>query len=149
MAINASEQCGDFALVMVNDIVLINALGPWNNECVESFGLTYANTVYQSGNTKWADIVVLNGESLLQAAAEFALRPRIERAVGGGLSAVFVVTGSSSVAAKAMEQLRGIYQDLPLAVEFVVNLTDAIDGCQRQGFNPDAGAIDKFFQTAI
>ena len=44
MDIKYLQQHGDFALTMVNDIVLVNAKGPWNTECVENFGLTYAGT---------------------------------------------------------------------------------------------------------
>ena len=77
MDIKYLQQHGDFALTMVNDIVLVNAKGPWNTECVENFGLTYAGTVYKSGMLRWADIVVLDGESTA------------DRQLAGNLSSLF------------------------------------------------------------
>ena len=130
---------------MVNDIVLVNAKGPWNTECVENFGLTYAGTVYKSGQLRWADIVMLSGESLLVPEAERALTERIGRAVAAGLGQVYIVTEKSRTAATSVRQIKKIYAPHSLSMEFVSDLDMAITLARTAGFAVDAEQIRAFF----
>lgn len=141
-----SKQHGDFVLTMANDIVLVNARGPWNKECVENFGVAYAGSVYQSAKLRWADIVMLTGESLLVPDAEAALRVRIERAAMAGLAQVFVVTERSSVAATSTRQIKALYAGLPVTLEIVNTLDSAVQRCSELGFDCDPQAVKAFFK---
>jgi hypothetical protein len=145
MDIRYVKQHGDFVLTMVNDIVLVNAKGPWNTECVENFGLTYAGTVYKSGQLRWADIVMLSGESLLVPEAERALTERIGRAVAAGLGQVYIVTEKSRTAATSVRQIKKIYAPHSLSMEFVSDLDMAITLARTAGFAVDAEQIRAFF----
>jgi hypothetical protein len=145
MDIRYIKQHGDFVLTMVNDIVLVNAKGPWNTECVENFGLTYAGTVYKSGQLRWADIVMLSGESLLVPEAERALTERIGRAVAAGLGQVYIVTEKSRTAATSVRQIKKIYAPHSLSMEFVSDLDMAITLARTAGFAVDAEQIRAFF----
>lgn len=140
-----SKQHGDFVLTMVNDVVLVNARGPWNKECVDNFGVAYAASVYQNGKHRWSDIVMLTGESLLVPEAEAALRVRIERAVMAGLAQVFVVTERSSVATTSTRQIKALYANLPVSLEIVNTLDGAVQRCSKLGFDCDAKAVTAFF----
>ena len=145
MDIRYVKQHGDFVLTMVNDIVLVNAKGPWNTECVENFGLTYAGTVYKSGQLRWADIVMLSGESLLVPEAERALTERIGRAVAAGLGQVYIVTEKSRTAATSVRQIKKIYAPHSLSMEFVSDLDMAITLARTAGFAVDAEQIRAIF----
>ena len=145
MDIRYVKQHGDFVLTMVNDIVLVNAKGPWNTECVENFGLTYAGTVYKSGQLRWADIVMLSGESLLVPEAERALTERIGRAVAAGLGQVYIVTEKSRTAATSVRQIKKIYAPHSLSMDFVSDLDMAITLARTAGFAVDAEQIRAFF----
>ena len=145
MDIKYLQQHGDFALTMVNDIVLVNAKGPWNTECVENFGLTYAGTVYKSGMLRWADIVVLDGESLLVPEAERALTERIGRATAAGLVQVYIVTEKSRTAATSVRQIKKLYEPHNINVEYVTELDIAIDLAGKAGFAVDTEQIRTFF----
>ena len=145
MDIRYLKQQGDFALTMVNDIVLVNAKGPWNTECVENFGLTYAGTVYKSGMLHWADIVVLDGESLLVPEAERALTERIGRATAAGLVQVYIVTEKSRTAATSVRQIKKLYEPYNIRVEYVTELDMAIELAGQADFAADAQQIRAFF----
>ena len=145
MDIRYIKQHGDFALTMVNDIVLVNAKGPWNTECVENFGLTYAGTVYKSGMLRWADIVVLDGESLLVPEAERALTERIGRATAAGLVQVYIVTEKSQTASTSVRQIKKLYEPYNIRVNYVTELTKAIELASAAGFTVDRDRILAFF----
>lgn len=145
MDIRYIKQHGDFALTIVNDIVLVNAKGPWNIECVENFGLTYAATVYESGMLRWADIVVLDGESLLVPEAERALTERIGRAIAAGLVQVYIVTEKSRTAATSVRQIKKLYEPYNIRVDYVTELDMAIELAGQAGFAADAQQIRAFF----
>ena len=145
MDIKYLQQHGDFALTMVNDIVLVNAKGPWNTECVENFGLTYAATVYESGMLRWADIVVLDGESLLVPEAERALTERIGRAIAAGLVQVYIVTEKSRTAATSVRQIKKLYEPYNIRVDYVTELDMAIELAGQADFAADAQQIRAFF----
>ena len=145
MDIRYIKQHGDFALTMVNDIVLVNAKGPWNTECVENFGLTYAGTVYKSGMLRWADIVVLDGESLLVPDAERALCERIGRAITAGLVQVYIVTEKSRTAATSIRQIKKLYEPYKITVDYVSELDSATELAHAAGFDVDRDCILAFF----
>lgn len=145
MDIRDIKQHGDFAVTMVNDIVLVNAKGPWNAECVENFGLTYAATVYNSGMPRWADIVVLDGESLLVPDAERALCERIGRAIAAGLVQVYIVTEKSRAAATSIRQIKKLYAPYKINVDYVTELDGAADLAHAAGFDVDRDRILTFF----
>tara|TARA_Y100001960_G_scaffold290622_1_gene331377 strand:+ start:67 stop:552 length:486 start_codon:yes stop_codon:yes gene_type:complete len=139
------KQHGDFDIAMVNDIVLVDAKGPWNKECVENFGLAYAGTVYKSGMPRWADLVVLEGESLLVPDAERALTERIGRATAAGLVQVYIVTEKSRTAATSVRQIKKLYEPYNIRVEYVTELDMAIELAGQADFAADAQQIRAFF----
>lgn len=145
MRISIDKQHGEFALSMVNDIVLVDAKGPWNTECVENFGMTYAGTVYKSTMLRWCDIVVLSGESLFVPDAESALRERIGRAISGGLSHVFIVTEKSLTASTTVQQIKNIYAPYNIVVDYLDELEKVFTLAQAAGFNPERERILSFF----
>ena len=59
MATFYNKQHGEFSLIMNQDVVLTNAVGPWNLECIEQFGIDYATSVYSAKVSRWADIIML------------------------------------------------------------------------------------------
>ncbi len=105
MATFYNKQHGEFSLIMNQDVVLTNAVGPWNLECIEQFGIDYATSVSSAKLSKWADIIMLQGESLLLPDAEKDLQVRISRAVDPGMSHVAVVLFQSGVPTTAHLQM--------------------------------------------
>ncbi|MDC8829581.1 hypothetical protein [Alteromonas gilva] len=143
------RQHGEFALIMSEEIVLTNAEGPWNKECIEHFGLVYAKTVYNSGCPRWADIVYLQGESLLVPEAESDLRVRISRAISAGLAKVIYVTAKSTVATAAKMQLQRLYGGLDVEMTFADSVEAAITIASNDGFKVDEQAVIRFFSQPL
>ena len=140
------KQHGEFSLMMNQDVVLINAVGPWNLECIEQFGIDYATSVYSAKTTKWADIIMLQGESLLIPEAEKDLQVRIARAVETGLSHVAVVMCKSEVKTTAKLQMKRLYRNLPAELAFFDTLNEAIDWVKQQGYRCERESVENFFE---
>ncbi|NVK54391.1 MAG: hypothetical protein HWE26_02145 [Alteromonadaceae bacterium] len=144
MEIRFNRQHGEFSLIMSEELVLVNAEGPWNKECIEHFGLVYAKTVYSSGHHRWADIVYLRGESLLVPDAESDLKIRIERAISAGLAKVFIITEKSTVVTAAKMQLQRIYTGFDVELVFVDSVEAAISAARNAGFQVDEQSASTF-----
>lgn len=149
MASYYNKQHGEFSLTMIQDVVLTNAIGPWNLECIVQFGLKYGESVYSAKVTKWADIIMLQGESLLVPDAEKDLQIRIARAVQTGLTHVAVVMCKSEVKTTAKMQMSRLYKDLPATLEFFETLEEAMDWVTQQGFRCERADVETFFATSL
>lgn len=146
MATFYHKQHGEFSLMMNQDVVLINAVGPWNLECIEQFGIDYATSVYSAKTTRWADIIMLQGESLLIPEAEKDLQVRIARAVETGLGHVAVVMCKSEVKTTAKLQMKRLYRNLPAELAFFDTLNEAIDWVKQQGYRCERESVENFFE---
>ena len=149
MATFYNKQHGEFSLIMNQDVVLTNAVGPWNLECIEQFGIDYATSVYSAKVSKWADIIMLQGESLLVPDAEKDLQVRIARAVETGLSHVAVVMCKSEVKTTAKLQMKRLYRNLPAELAFFDTLNEAIDWVKQQGYRCERKSVENFFEQSF
>ena len=149
MATFYNKQHGEFSLIMNQDVVLTNAVGPWNLECIEQFGIDYATSVYSAKVSRWADIIMLQGESLLVPDAEKDLQVRIARAVETGLSHVAVVMCKSEVKTTAKLQMKRLYRNLPAELAFFDTLNEAIDWVKQQGYRCERKSVENFFEQSF
>lgn len=149
MATFYNKQHGEFSLIMNQDVVLTNAVGPWNLECIEQFGIDYATSVYSAKVSRWADIIMLQGESLLVPDAEKDLQVRIARAVETGLSHVAVVMCKSEVKTTAKLQMKRLYRNLPAELAFFDTLNEAIDWVKQQGYRCERESVENFFEQSF
>lgn len=149
MATFYNKQHGEFSLIMNQDVVLTNAVGPWNLECIEQFGIDYATSVYSAKVSKWADIIMLQGESLLVPDAEKDLQVRIARAVETGLSHIAVVMCKSEVKTTAKLQMKRLYRNLPAELAFFDTLNEAIDWVKQQGYRCERESVENFFEQSF
>lgn len=149
MAKYFNKQHGEFSLKMIQDLVLTNAVGPWNLECIVQFGLRYGESVYSAQATKWADIIMLQGESLLVPEAERDLQVRIARAIQTGLRHVAVVMCKSEVKTTAKMQMSRIYKDLPATMAFFESLEEAMDWVTEHGYRCERADVEAFFSESI
>ncbi len=149
MATFYNKQHGEFSLIMNQDVVLTNAVGPWNLECIEQFGIDYATSVYSAKTTRWADIIMLQGESLLIPEAEKDLQVRIARAVETGLGHVAVVMCKSEVKTTAKLQMKRLYRNLPAELAFFDTLNEAIDWVKQQGYRCERESVENFFEQSF
>ena len=149
MATFYNKQHGEFSLIMNQDVVLTNAVGPWTLECIEQFGIDYATSVYSAKVSRWADIIMLQGESLLVPDAEKDLQVRIARAVETGLSHVAVVMCKSEVKTTAKLQMKRLYRNLPAELAFFDTLNEAIDWVKQQGYRCERESVENFFEQSF
>ena len=149
MATFYNKQHGEFSLIMNQDVVLTNAVGPWNLECIEQFGIDYATSVYSAKVSRWADIIMLQGESLLVPDAEKDLQVRIARAIETGLSHVAVVMCKSEVKTTAKLQMKRLYRNLPAELAFFDTLNEAIDWVKQQGYRCERESVENFFEQSF
>lgn len=149
MTFNRKRQHGEFCIDVCEGVVLINARGPWNLECVQHFEQAYRNTVYQSGMINWVDIICLQGESLLVPDAEKSLKKGIARASAVGLKAVFVILEQSMVASTSLRQLENLYRDLSVTLNFAAGLGEAVKAANNEGYSVSFESASTFFCSAF
>ena len=99
--------------------------------------------------TKWADIIMLQGESLLVPEAERDLQVRIARAIQTGLRHVAVVMCKSEVKTTAKMQMSRIYKDLPATMAFFESLEEAMDWVTEHGYRCERADVEAFFSESI
>lgn len=128
---------GEYLITLCGEQLLTHAYGPWNRECVSAFSRDYHQEVAPRIGKRWADIVVLIGESLLIPEAESLLVSRINAAAEHGLKAVALVIGRSSVKASTRGQLERMYQQSPLPTAFFDSYQDASNWLHEEGFSSE------------
>ncbi|WP_414828902.1 hypothetical protein [Alteromonas sp. H39] len=136
---------GEYLITLCGEQLLTHAYGPWNRECVSAFSRDYHLEVAPLIGKRWADIVVLIGESLLIPEAESLLLSRINAAADNGLQAVALVIGRSSVKTSTRTQLERMYNQTPLPVSFFSTYQDASAWLASEGFSSSAKHAEAHF----
>ena len=129
---------GEYLITLCGEHLLTHAYGPWNRECVSAFSRDYHQEVAPVIGKRWADIVVLIGESLLIPEAESLLVSRINAAADNGLEAVALVIGRSSVKTSTRMQLERMYAQTPLPISFFSTYQEAALWLESEGFSSNA-----------
>ncbi|MBQ4829145.1 hypothetical protein J8L84_07640 [Alteromonas sp. MMG017] len=101
---------GSFVVTRCGNVMLTQAYGPWNCECVHGLVLDYREKSIDMHGSHWGDIVVLEGESLLIPDAESLLAERISAVRHLGLSHLALVLESSLVKSTTRNQLEAVYR---------------------------------------
>ena len=136
---------GEYLVTRAGDIVLTQAYGPWNRECVEAFGMDYrAETICLHGS-RWSDIVVLQGESLLIPDAQSLLHAMIEAVHNLGLAHVALVLGHSSVQSSTRMQLDLMYRDAGPTYRFFDQYGEALAWLTSYGYRLDSHLEQQHF----
>ncbi len=136
---------GEYLITLCGEHLLTHAYGPWNRECVSAFSRDYHLEVTPMIGKRWADIVVLIGESLLIPEAESLLVSRINAAAEFGLEAVALVIGRSSVKTSTRTQLERMYEKTPLPVSFFSTYKEAAAWLESQGFSSSTEQAEAHF----
>ena len=113
------------------------AVGPWNAECVDSFMRDYYQLVQPIHGSRWADLIVLHGESLLIPSAEQLLAKAVNYSVSRGLSDVALVLSHSIVQHSAEVQFLRVYQNSGLNLRIFANDEQALGWLIEQGLYTD------------
>ena len=126
---------GEYEIVLSGNVMLIQAFGPWNTECVVAYSQAYRQERAPLGNQLWADIVVLRGESLLIPDAERVLSERVQAVKALGYRHIAVVTGDSMV---------GVTSRMQLDNEFFTTYGEAKAWLEQKGFVTEAETEARF-----
>lgn len=132
---------GEFIVTLCGDSVVIQAYGPWNRECVKSFGEEYRTSAEGLFGKVWCNIVCVTGESLLIPDAEAQLRERTAAMQPLGLTHVAVVLGDSTAKATTKGQLKRVYKGLNIEVTFVEIIEEAVEWLSEHRFNIEPEGI--------
>lgn len=132
---------GEFIVTRCGDAVVTQAYGPWNQECVKSFGKEYRTSAEGLFGKVWCNIVCVTGESLLIPDAEALLRERTAAMQPLGLTHIAVVLGDSTAKATTKGQLKRVYNGLNVEFTFVEFIENAVEWMQDNGFNIDSEGI--------
>ncbi|AYA66084.1 MULTISPECIES: hypothetical protein [unclassified Alteromonas] len=135
---------GEFDIALSGNIMLTQAYGPWNAECVVAFGEAYRIERQLLKADTWSDIVILRGESLLIPDAERVLGVRIAAVVPLGLKKVAIVTAESSVSVTARMQLTRMYDSLDVEYDFFTTYSEAKAWLEEAGFSTSAQSEQAF-----
>ena len=136
---------GEYLITLCGEQLLTHAYGPWNRECVSEFSRDYHQEAAPVIGKRWADIVVLIGESLLIPEAESLLVSRINAAAQSGLKAVALVTGRSSVKSSTRLQLERMYDQTPMPIAFFDSYHEASAWLQSEGFSSEPDSAEAHF----
>ena len=109
---------GSFVVTRCGNVMLTQAYGPWNSECVDGLALDYRGKSVDMHGSSWGDIVVLEGESLLIPDAESLLAERISAVHRLGLSHLALVLESSLVKSTTRNQLEVVYRQTGVNFSF-------------------------------
>jgi hypothetical protein len=132
---------GDFNLVLSGNIMFTVATGPWNAECVRQFNREYIKLICPFFGKQWADLVILQGESLLIPAAEHLIAQTVLESCQRGLSHVALTVSDSSIRAIARAQFMKIYPSSGLIVQYFDNQQEALDWLILQGLYCDKSEL--------
>lgn len=109
---------GSFIVTRCGNVMLTQAYGPWNRECVDGLVLDYRDKSIDMHGSNWGDIVVLEGESLLTPDAESLLAERISAVRHLGLTHLALVLESSLVKSTTRNQLDVVYSQTGVDFSF-------------------------------
>lgn len=132
---------GDYKLLLSGNIMFTVAVGPWNAECVDSFMRDYYQVAQPLHGSRWADLIVLHGESLLIPAAEQLLAKAIQYSAARGLSDVALVLSHSLVQNSAEVQFLRIYEPSGLNLRLFTDDEQALSWLIQQGLRVDNNEI--------
>ncbi|MBU2978121.1 hypothetical protein [Alteromonas sp. C1M14] len=133
-----NEAHGEFTITRSGNVMLTQAFGPWNTECVEQFAKHYANELGSLKDESWADIIVLRGESLLIPEAERTLSEKVRWATEHGLKDVAIVTGESFVGVASRMQLEKLYTHFEFEYAFFRYYEEASTWLTQKGYHMDS-----------
>ncbi|MDO6567004.1 hypothetical protein Q4561_08020 [Alteromonas sp. 1_MG-2023] len=128
---------GSFVVTRCGNVMLTQAYGPWNRECVDSLVLDYRQKSIDMHGSKWGDIVVLEGESLLIPDAESLLTERLSAVHHLGLSHLALVLESSLVKSTTRNQLEVVYRQTGVDFSFFETYEEARTWLIHQGYTLD------------
>ncbi|MCU7553427.1 hypothetical protein OCL06_02310 [Alteromonas sp. ASW11-19] len=137
---------GEYNLTLCGEHLITHAYGPWNLECVYAYTRDYVQEVAPVYGARWADITILEGESLMVPAAEARLRHGIAIAAEHGLASVALVLENSSVRNSTRAQLDNIYEAHSLPHRFFDHYQDALQWSLQAGYALDRRAERVHFQ---
>ncbi|KXI28060.1 hypothetical protein [Paraglaciecola hydrolytica] len=132
---------GEYKLVLSGNIMFTVALGPWNAECVDSFMQDYYQLILPLHGSRWGNLIILHGESLLIPAAEYLLAKAVMISVSQGLTDVAIVLSNSSVQTSTEAQFLNVYKSSGLNLRTFQCDTAALAWLIQQGLRCDDGKI--------
>ena len=131
---------GSFVVTRCGNIMLTQAYGPWNSECVNGLVLDYRDKSIDMHGSNWGDIVVLEGESLLIPDAENLLAERISAVRHLGLTHLALVLESSLVKSTTRNQLAAVYRQTGVDFTFFDTYPEARAWLTQLGYTLDEDA---------
>lgn len=131
---------GDYVVTRCGDVMLTQAYGPWNEECVDKFVMDYRSKSMVMHGTKWSDIIIVEGESLLIPNAEVVLHERISAVHHLGLSHSALVIGGSTVKSTSRMQMNRIFGKTGLEYAIFEHYQEASEWIQSAGYHFDESA---------
>lgn len=137
---------GEYLITRSDQVVLTHAYGPWNSECVLAFNRDYYQEAHELFGSPYADVVFLEGESLLIPDAERRLRDAICYAQRHGLSHVALVTTFSTVKTSAQMQFERVYTGTGVTFQFFSVYDKALTWLAENGFNTDSVTQEAHFK---
>lgn len=140
---------GDFKLVLSGNVMITVATGPWNQECIEKFRKEYFQLVQPLKGQQRADLVILQGESLLIPSAEQRLTKTINKSAEHGLSHVALVVSNAAIRPIAQAQFNKVYQSSGLNIQFFDQQVKALNWLTQQGVNYNESDISATLESYV
>lgn len=138
---------GDYIVTRCGEVMLTHAYGPWNAECVDNFVMDYRSKSMAMHGTKWSDIIIVKGESLLIPEAELKLHERISAVHHLGLCHSALVIGASTVKSTSRMQMDRIFSKTGLEYAIFELYEQAKAWILQAGYQFDERAAQGHFDS--
>ncbi|GAB5380981.1 MAG: hypothetical protein Alis3KO_17650 [Aliiglaciecola sp.] len=140
------QEHGEFEVGRSEQVILLSARGPWNDETLKSGAGVMNRRIQQLDQTQpWAQLSCLFGESLMTPSAfkYFTKHTGIRKEMG--LTTLAIVIKNSDITSTIKMQLTKAYSEIGIQHEFFEEIEQAIEWLQKQGINLYQPSIEDFF----
>ena len=132
---------GEFITTRCGGIMVTQAYGPWNIECVNEFVADYRPKSECLHSRLWGDVVAVMGESLLVSDAESFISERVAAVKQLGLSHIAFVMGQSTAKAMTKAQLKRSYRKTGVEFSFFETLEEGLEWLRGFAYDIDMEAL--------
>ena len=116
--ISQKRRHGTFAIQVEQDILLVDAKGPFNMETISDYQLALADAIDSFQGQPWQQIIIMREESIFtpEAVEEMVKVSNYRKARGLIFSAVVFIDSNARTLIE--HQLKGIYQQTGISYQF-------------------------------
>ncbi|MBN2619245.1 MAG: hypothetical protein JXR64_13115 [Spirochaetales bacterium] len=120
-----SKEHGIYKIELTDNILLTDAIGPFNRELIEHYNRDLKSTIESITSPVWGQIIILHSMSMFTPEAELEFRKTMEYRKNKGLRVIGLVTTDCESSMLVQWQFSKVYSDFGIIHNFVNSYEDA------------------------